>query len=100
MLYWWYLRKYGRKPERFFKDCMAGQRYAMFDPEGNLFYCPVNKHRKIGSVKEKSFDEIWTSGKADSERKFVDSCQCHCWLNCISNPILDRLVDLGTAKKL
>lgn len=93
LLYWWHLRKYARRPERFFKDCMAGQRYAMFDPEGNLFFCPVNKHRTIGNVRQRSFDEVWTSEKARSERGYVDSCRCDCWLNCIANPILDRLME-------
>lgn len=95
LLYWWYLRKYANKPKRFFKDCLAGQRYAMFDPEGNLFFCPVNKHRTIGNVQESSFDDLWKSKKAASEREFVDSCKCDCWLNCIANPVLDRLVATG-----
>jgi MoaA/NifB/PqqE/SkfB family radical SAM enzyme len=95
LLYWRYLRKYGEKPERFFKDCLAGQRYAMFDPEGKLFFCPVNKHRVIGDAKVKGFDALWTSKSAAAERRFVDSCKCDCWLNCIANPILDRAVALG-----
>lgn len=96
LLYWWYLRKYTLKPERFFKDCMAGQRFAMLDPEGNLFYCPVNKHRPVGNAREQGLDAAWKSKKADEERKYVDSCRCDCWLNCIANPILERL----TAKAL
>lgn len=90
LAYWWYLKKYARKPERFFKDCLAGQRYAMFGPFGELFFCPVNKHREVGNVRERPFDEIWTSAKAQQEREFVDACRCDCWLNCIANPILDR----------
>ena len=74
---------------------MAGQRYAMFDPEGNLFYCPVNKHRPVGNIRQKSFDEIWSSSKAQAERDYVESCKCDCWLNCIANPILDRAMALG-----
>ena len=96
LLYWRYLRKYSAKPERFFKDCLAGQRYAMFDPEGNLFFCPVNKHRKVGSVRKAGFDEIWASETAAAERDFVASCKCDCWLNCIANPVLDRLMEHGT----
>ncbi len=98
LLYWAYLKKYARKQERFFKDCMAGQRYAMLDPEGNLFYCPVNKHRTIGSVAKRSFDAVWTSAEAERERRYVDSCSCDCWLNCIANPILDRGMALGFGK--
>jgi MoaA/NifB/PqqE/SkfB family radical SAM enzyme len=96
LLYWWYLRKYAAKPERFFSDCLAGQRYAMFDPEGNLFFCPVNKHRTVGNVNEAKFDALWTGKAAKDERAFVDSCKCDCWLNCIANPVLDRAVALGT----
>ncbi len=95
LLYWRYLRKYARRPERFFKDCMAGSRYAMFDPEGNLFFCPVNKHRTVGNALDQKFDAVWTSAKADEERRYVDSCRCDCWLNCIANPILDRVVAEG-----
>ncbi len=96
LLYWHYLRRYSKKPERFFKDCYAGQRYAMFDPEGGLFFCPVNKHRKIGNVREAGFDALWASKKARDERRFVESRRCDCWLNCIANPILDRIVEHGT----
>lgn len=95
LLYWRYLRRYARKPERFFTDCMAGQRYAMFDPEGNLFFCPVNKHRPVGNARGGSFDMVWASEKAEAERAFVDSCRCDCWLNCIANPILDRAMALA-----
>lgn len=96
VLYWWYLRKYVRTPERFFGDCLAGQRYAMFDPEGNLFFCPVNKHRVVGNAVETPFDALWRGKAAEAERAFVDAKQCHCWLNCIANPILDRALALGT----
>jgi MoaA/NifB/PqqE/SkfB family radical SAM enzyme len=98
LLYWWYLKKYAHKPERFFKDCMAGQRYAMLDPEGEVFFCPVNKHRDVGNVLTQSFDELWTSKKAEDERAFVDSCKCDCWLNCIANPILDRSMAIAMEK--
>ncbi len=95
LLYWRYLRKYARRPERFFKDCMAGSRYAMFDPEGNLFFCPVNKHRTVGNALREKFDLVWASAKAEEERRYVESCRCDCWLNCIANPILDRVVAQG-----
>jgi Fe-coproporphyrin III synthase len=98
MLYWWYLKKYARKPERFFKDCMAGQRYAMLGPEGEVFFCPVNKHREVGNALKQPFDELWTSKKAEDERTYVDSCKCDCWLNCIANPILDRAMAVAMGK--
>lgn len=95
VLYWHYLKRYALKPERFFKDCLAGQRYAMFGPEGDLFFCPVNKHRTVGNAAAVPFDEIWKGEKAQSERRFVESCKCDCWLNCIANPVLDRVLEAG-----
>jgi len=95
VLYWRYLKLYARRPERFFKDCQAGRRYAMFGPEGELFFCPVNKHRTVGSASAASFDELWTGENAESERRFVESRRCDCWLNCIANPVLDRVLEAG-----
>lgn len=95
VLYWRYLRRYAAKPERFFADCLAGQRYAMFDPEGKLFFCPVNKHRVVGDATKVPFDELWRSQAAEKERGFVASCKCDCWLNCIANPVLDRVLEAG-----
>ncbi|MBI3547478.1 MAG: radical SAM protein [Elusimicrobia bacterium] len=99
VLYWWYLKKYSRAPARFFKDCMAGERYAMLSPEGDVFFCPVNKHRTVGNVRAERFDALWTSRSAEQERRYVESCKCDCWLNCIANPILDRAVSMGLGPK-
>lgn len=95
ILFWWYLRKHGRGSPRFFDDCMAGNRYAMIDPEGDLFFCPVNKHKKVGNVRTRPFDEVWNSARAEGVRRDLIPCQCRCWLNCIANPVLDRV--LGAA---
>lgn len=93
ILFWWYLRKHGRGRPRFFDDCMAGRRFAMFDPEGNLFFCPVNKHKQVGSVRATPFDALWNSPRARALAREVIPCQCRCWLNCIANPILDRVME-------
>ena len=94
LLYWRYLEEYGREPKRFsfFKKCLAGERHVMLDPEGSVFYCPVNKDRPIGNALDTPLDALWSSPKAEEERRFVESCQCHCWLRCMSVPVLDRLV--------
>jgi len=94
LLYWRLLGLYALEPRRFFSDCLAGSRYAMLDPAGELFFCPVNKHRKVGSVLE-GFDAVWSSGRADSERRFAASKRCHCCLVCVVNPVLDRLLAEG-----
>ncbi len=98
ILYWHYLKEYIRTPRRFFPDCLAGQRYAMLDPEGSLFFCPVNKQRTVGSVREAPFDEVWQSPRARQERDNVARGRCHCWLLCTANPVLDRIVALGCKK--
>lgn len=98
LLYWWYLREYAANPRRFFRDCMAGQRYAMLDPEGKLFFCPVNKHRVVGDAREKGLDAVWNSPVAEKERAYVESCACDCWLNCIANPILDRALAFAVGR--
>ena len=69
----------------------------MLDPEGNLFFCPVNKHKWVGNVRKKGFDEIWSSEKAGRLRSEIIPCQCRCWLNCIANPVMDRLTGLALA---
>ncbi len=99
LLFWWYLRKHGRGSPRFFDDCMAGERYAMLDPEGNLFFCPVNKHKQAGNVRDGDFDAVWSSARAERLRAELIPCQCRCWLNCIANPILDRVTGLALAEE-
>lgn len=95
LLYWDHLLRYAREPKRFFRNCLAGERFAMFDPEGNLFFCPVNKHREVGNLADGPFDALWASAEAEAEREFVASGRCDCWLNCVSNPVLDNVLRHG-----
>jgi MoaA/NifB/PqqE/SkfB family radical SAM enzyme len=107
MLYWRHLGEFAggasacppkRAPKRVLPDCLAGRRYAMFDPQGRLFFCPVNKHRKVGSAAGSSFDELWTSSRARAERRFIDSGRCACWLQCTAYPALERVLRAAFAK--
>jgi MoaA/NifB/PqqE/SkfB family radical SAM enzyme len=95
LLYWSRLRRFALKPERYFQDCLAGERFVMLDPEGRLFFCPVNKHRPVGGLREAPLDELWTSPRAGAERRFIASGRCACWLNCIAVPVLDRVLEAG-----
>ncbi len=97
LLYWRYLAEYGREPRRFpfFKRCTAGERHVMLDPEGEVFFCPVNRAKTIGNAAETPLDELWNGAKAREVRAFVDSCRCHCWLRCVSTPAVDRLLRLA-----
>ncbi|MBI5239762.1 MAG: radical SAM protein [Elusimicrobia bacterium] len=95
LLYWARLKRFALRPERFFRDCLAGERFVMLDPEGRLFFCPVNKHRQIGGVRESPLDELWASPRARAERRHIASGRCACWLNCIAVPVLDRVLAAG-----
>lgn len=92
LLFWRLLRDYADAPRRFFKNCLAGSRHAMIGPEGGVFFCPVNKHRTVGSVREASFDDIWRSKRADSEREYAASGKCDCWLTCVALPVLGSVL--------
>ena len=76
-------------------ECLSGSRYAMLDPEGNVFFCPVGRKQIIGNIRSKPFDDIWTSAAAELERARIASCQCKAWIRCIANPIVDRLLTAG-----
>lgn len=97
LLYWRYLEEYGRQERRFsfFKRCTAGERHVMVGAEGEVFFCPVNRARTIGNLKEQALDAMWTGPQAAAVREFVDSGQCHCWLRCVSTPAVDRLLGLA-----
>jgi MoaA/NifB/PqqE/SkfB family radical SAM enzyme len=99
LLYWRYLEEYGRSARRFpfFLRCTAGERHVMVGAEGEVFFCPVNRARTIGNIREAPLDEMWRSAKAEGVRRFVASGQCHCWLRCVSNPAVDRLLRLALA---
>lgn len=95
LLYWRYLERYGRAPERFgfFERCLAGERHFMVGPEGEVFFCPVNKERTVGNINAAAPEAIWSSSEAQAERRFVAEKKCSCWLRCTATPALDRLID-------
>jgi hypothetical protein len=90
LYFWSHLVKYQTNPQRFFKKCVSGSRFAMFNPYGDLFFCPTHKDSFIGNVREKKFDYLWTSEKAQYMRSFIENSNCHCWLVCIVFSILDK----------
>lgn len=92
LLYWTRLREYMVRPRRFMGDCCAGKRYAMIAPDGELFFCPVRKHRTVGNVLRDGFDAVWTGKKAGAERKIIAAARCHCWLHCTANPVIAAAV--------
>jgi len=82
------IAKYVRDPKRFFPNCPCGTRFAMFDPFGNVYLCPVHKDKIIGNIRREKFDEIWFSQEAKKTREFFNQRVCHCWLCCTSAGML------------
>ena len=99
LIYWVRLREYMVRPRRFMGDCLAGERYAMLSPGGELFFCPVRKHLSVGNVIKDGFDAVWTGTKAAAERKKIAAARCHCWLHCIANPVIDEAMTLRFAPR-
>ena len=93
LYYWSHLVQYQHKPQRFFKKCVAGSRFAMFNPFGDLFFCPILKDRLVGNIREEKFDNLWMSEKAQELRNFIEEGACHCWLVCIVFPLLEKALN-------
>jgi GT2 family glycosyltransferase/MoaA/NifB/PqqE/SkfB family radical SAM enzyme len=90
LYYWSHLLSYQTSPQRFFKKCVSGGKFAMFNPYGDLFFCPTHKNISIGNIKEENFDDLWMSQKAEHMRNFIKEGNCHCWLVCIVFPVLEK----------
>jgi len=90
LYYWSHLLKYQTNPQRFFKKCVSGSKFAMFNPYGDLFFCPTHKGSFIGNVRKERFDNLWVSERAEHMRSFIKDGNCHCWLVCIVFPILEK----------
>ena len=90
LYYFSHLVKYQRNPKRYFRKCIAGTRFAMFSPFGDLFFCPGLKNGSIGNIREEKFDHLWTSRKAEATREFIAQELCHCWLVCVVFPVIDE----------
>lgn len=80
-----YLIKYIKNPGRFLPNCPCGVKYAMINPAGNLYFCPVYKDAFGGNIHEETFDNIWYGKNANKIRKFFNKKECHCWLSCTND---------------
>ncbi|MBU1148052.1 MAG: glycosyltransferase, partial [Candidatus Omnitrophica bacterium] len=84
---------YQRLQQRFFKKCIAGAKFAMLSPFGELYFCPGLKHMVVGEMQDKAFDSLWMSDKAEDVRSFIQKGQCHCWLVCTVYPAVDKILN-------
>lgn len=59
--------------------CEMGYDSFFLDPFGEILPCNVIE-KSIGSLKERSFEEIWNGKEAESIRQDVRCCQKNCWM--------------------
>jgi MoaA/NifB/PqqE/SkfB family radical SAM enzyme len=90
-----YIVKYLRQPKRYFPACPCGEKYAMIDPRGNLYFCPVHKGLIAGNMQDHDFDGAWLSPKAELARDFFNTRECHCWLTCTNGFMLESAIKSG-----
>ncbi len=59
--------------------CEMGFDSFFLDPYGEILPCNVMEE-SMGNLKEKSFEEIWNSKRADEVRAMVKNCPKNCWM--------------------
>lgn len=61
--------------------CDMGKNGFFLDPYGDVLPCNgMDEKMAMGNLKEKSWDEIWNSEKADKVRRTVQKCPKNCWM--------------------
>ena len=96
--YWAHLVDFQQTCNRFFHSCNAGFKFAMLDPYGNMFFCPLLKDKTIGNIKDKDIEQLWVSDEAENIREFIRSGKCSCWLVCTVFPIVSQALSLYANK--
>ncbi len=59
--------------------CEMGMDSFFLDPYGRILPCNV-LNEPMGNLKERSFDEIWKSARAEEVRGMVRGCSERCWM--------------------
>ena len=59
--------------------CEMGFDSFFLDPYGRVLPCNVMEE-SMGNLKEKTFNEIWSSERAEDVRKMVRQCRRNCWM--------------------
>lgn len=78
--------------------CAAGRDFFFVDPAGDVYPCNVLSH-VMGNLNEQSFDELWSSSRAERAREGADACRQGCWMVCTARSAIRgrRLPVLGWA---
>jgi MoaA/NifB/PqqE/SkfB family radical SAM enzyme len=87
-----YISGYLRSPQRYFPVCPCGEAFAMIDPYGNLYFCPVHKTMSAGNAAGGNFAAVWCSPAAEQARDYFNRQQCHCWLTCTNGHMIGSAI--------
>lgn len=82
--------------------CVAGYATALIHPDGEVYPCPV-AFARMGSLRERSFSDIWFSGEAERIRQNIKNNKHPiCWFDCIApiNVFLHNIRKLQIGKLL
>jgi MoaA/NifB/PqqE/SkfB family radical SAM enzyme len=63
------------------------------DPYGDVMPCNGTKEKQVmGNLNTQSWDELWTSDKADEVRKKVRACERNCWMIGSVSPAMHKYI--------
>jgi MoaA/NifB/PqqE/SkfB family radical SAM enzyme len=69
------------KGNKRFLPCEMGSNGFFLDPFGDVLVCNgMNEKQPLGNLKAQSWDEIWTSKRAQEVRQMVITCPKNCWM--------------------
>lgn len=72
-------------------ECRAGNDFFFVDPFGDVLPCNgMEVEKSMGNLREATFDEIWSSARADAIRREVAGCQRACWMVGSAAPAMRR----------
>lgn len=80
--------EYQKLKSRIF-NCYSGTHSLFLDPYGNIYPCMI-LDKKVGNIKDESFDKLWMSPWAEEIREHIRLNKCHCWVACEAVPSLLR----------
>lgn len=74
--------------------CGAGQDVFFIDPWGNIRPCngldEATEETNMGNLREKDFEEIWSSEKAKRIREMMKKCPKNCWMIGTASPAMKK----------
>ena len=86
--YWFHLVDFQQSGIKFSSQCEAGYKFAMLNPYGDLFFCPLLKNKTAGNIKTETLDHLLSSQAAKESRELIREGSCSCWLVCTVFPLV------------